>query len=119
MIPRQKLSVNKKVDFTEAGFTPQSERTNSKIELAQEDILEPEIIEPFDNHNDTFIDKNPVQVFPSMYHQKKTQEQDYQEMLIVRHALDFDERQFRDHYIRTESEIILKMRSKHQRHYHF
>ena len=31
-------------------------------------------------------------------------------MLIVRQALDFDERDFRDNYIRTESEIILKMR---------
>lgn len=110
MIPRQKLAVNKKVDFSDAGFTPQSERS-SKIELVPDDALEPEIIEPFGNENDTFIDKNPVQVFPSMYHQKKIQEQDYQEMLIVRQALDFDERQFRDGYIRTESEIILKMRS--------
>ena len=31
-------------------------------------------------------------------------------MLIVRQTIDFDERAFRDSYIRTESEIILKIR---------
>jgi hypothetical protein len=105
MIPRQKLSAYKKIDFSanEPG-TPQSE-SSSKIELLDDSPLEPEIIEPFNN-------ESPIQTFPSMHHhQKKTQEQDYQEMLIVRQSLDFDERQFRDSYIKSESEIILKMRS--------
>ena len=105
MIPRKKLSAYKKVDFSaNEPATPQSE-LSSKIELLDDSPLEPEIIEPFG-------DDSPVQAFPSKYHQKKSQEQDYQEMLIVRQSLDFDERQFRDSYIKTESEIILKMRSK-------
>ncbi len=106
MIPRQKLSAYKKIDFsTNEPATPKSE-LNSKVELLDDSPLEPEIIEPFENH------ESSVQPFPSMYHQKKTQEQDYQEMLIVRQSLDFDERLFRDSYIKSESEIILKMRSK-------
>lgn len=105
MIPRQKLSAYKKIDFSgnEPNLTPKSEMT-SKIELLDDSPLEPEIIEPFSN-------ESPNQPFHNKYHQKKTKEQDYQEMLIVRQALDFDERQFRDTYIKSESEIILKMRS--------
>lgn len=112
MIPRQKLSAYKKIDFSPdnsmpSNLTPKSE-AHSKIELLDDSSpLEPEIIEPH-LANEPSVQ---AQAFPSGYHQKKTQEQDYQEMLIVRQALDFDERQFRDSYIKSESEIILKMRS--------
>lgn len=126
VLPKQKLSINKKIDF--------STEVNSEIEgreismnqeeyeiddeaidftTLEESYLQPVVQEPtavpsnFSYENSTNNNSNFHQ---NVFNQKKTQEKDYQEMLIVRQALDFDERAFRDSYIRTESEIILKMR---------
>jgi hypothetical protein len=128
VLPKQKLSINKKIDFSNEGNV-EIERNEISInhgeyELEDETIdfttleesyLQPVVQEPttttiqpnFSYENST---NNNSSFHQNVFNQKKTQEKDYQEMLIVRQEVDFDERAFRDSYIRTESEIILKMR---------
>lgn len=121
VLPKQKLDVNKKIDFSEIGAgveIHEFENENEEIDFTTIDDqeLQPYIQEPqtdFNNNNNTnatFLNQSSSMNQSNVFNQKKTQEKDYQEMLIVRQALDFDERDFRDNYIRTESEIILKMR---------
>lgn len=123
VLPKQKLSINKKIDFSAEGnveiegFENQGEYEidDETIDFTtlEESYLQPVVQEPttipsnFSYENNTNNNSNFHQ---NVFNQKKSQEKDYQEMLIVRQALDFDERAFRDSYIRTESEIILKMR---------
>ena len=125
ILPRQKLSINKKIDFSAKSdiMTTSNEQDNT-FDAYDDDILvedetidytegivQPTIHEPSYTSYAT-SNGNDTSSFPqqTVFNQKKSQEKDYQEMLIVRQALDFDERAFRDSYIRTESEIILKMR---------
>lgn len=132
VLPRQKLSIGKKINFIEQfegeviSTTTDSIVDDYEIEdgtidytaLDENNFLQPTVHEPsstssFNTNTTNFqsTDNNSSSnAFPNVFNQKKTQEKDYQEMLIVRQALDFDERAFRDSYIRTESEIILKMR---------
>lgn len=132
VLPKQKLSINKKIDLTtsEEPEIDENEETVSKTEMEEyemedetidfttldESYLQPTVIvnEPTTNINLAYekhpSSNNNQNFHQSVFNQKKTQEKDYQEMLIVRQSLDFDERAFRDSYIRTESEIILKMR---------
>lgn len=130
VLPKQKLSFNKKVDFSQPADNLEDESSGNNdhhhhqpiedefddalVEYVTTDemsYLQPIIQEPMSisymqsDQNNTFQGNSN-----NLFNQKKTQEKDYQEMLIVRQALDFDERAFRDSYIRTESEIILKMR---------
>lgn len=123
VLPKQKLSINKKIDFsndgnenaTDQGIQEDYEIDDETIDFTtlEESYLQPIVQEPttipqnfsYDNGSN-----NNPNFHQNVFNQKKTQEKDYQEMLIVRQALDFDERAFRDSYIRTESEIILKMR---------
>ena len=114
IVPRQTLSVNQKIDF--------SEQSESMTVTNGQEID----YDPYDVVDETidFTEAGAMQTTtihePSSYpypgqqnvfnNQKKAQEKDYQEMLIVRQTIDFDERAFRDSYIRTESEIILKIR---------
>lgn len=123
VLPKQKLSINKKIDFSAEGNVEIEVRENQEeyeiddetidFTTLEESYLQPVVQEPttiptnFSYENNTNNNSNFHQ---NVFNQKKTQEKDYQEMLIVRQALDFDERAFRDSYIRTESEIILKMR---------
>lgn len=125
VLPRQTLSVNKKIDFSDRSesMTTSNEPeiefdayddeilVEGEMEYALEPIHQPTIHEP-SYPSYTTPNGNDTTSFPqqTVFNQKKSQEKDYQEMLIVRQALDFDERAFRDSYIRTESEIILKMR---------
>ena len=125
VLPKQKLSVNKKIDFSsQSGSINTSNEVEKEFNEFDDDILveeetidftegtiQPTIHEPCYTSYTT-PNGNDAPSFPqqNVFNQKKSQEKDYQEMLIVRQALDFDERAFRDSYIRTESEIILKMR---------
>lgn len=127
VLPKQKLSFNKKIDFNQ---NQPLEKNESEVESGQhteEDYeLDESLVEYVSMEEATYL--HPIIQEPAssympndqnnafqgnnthLFNQKKSQEKDYQEMLIVRQALDFDERAFRDSYIRTESEIILKMR---------
>lgn len=125
VLPRQKLSVNKKIDFSDQSESmttsndPEIEYDACDDEILVEggmeyalESIQSTIHEPSYTTSYTTPNGNDSSSFPqqTVFNQKKSQEKDYQEMLIVRQALDFDERAFRDSYIRTESEIILKMR---------
>lgn len=129
ILPKQKLSVNKKIDFGHdngegrdvgaqiAEYEMDDENANIDYGALEEEYhLEPTTIihEGHNNtgNNNSYYDHSTssAPLNANVFNQKKTQEKDYQEMLIVRQSLDFDERAFRDSYIRTESEIILKMR---------
>lgn len=125
VLPRQRLSVNKKINFSEHSETmTTSDEPEIEFDAYDDEILveegveyalepiKPTIHEPTSYSSYTAPTGNDPPQFPqqNVFNQKKSQEKDYQEMLIVRQALDFDERAFRDSYIRTESEIILKMR---------
>lgn len=124
ILQKKKLSINKKIDFSEDSedFRNSKGEENVQYEMIEDDEIDYTSLE----ETCTYTIQEPINTngsagnngFPShssnngnnVFNQKKTQEKDYQEMLIVRQALDFDERAFRDSYIRTESEIILKMR---------
>lgn len=135
IVPKQKLTINKKIDFShDSEDVKDSGPQIAEYEMGEDETgiddyalledeyqLEPTTIihEGYSNNNNstnsnnnTYYEhastSNPLNA--NVFNQKKTQEKDYQEMLIVRQSLDFDERAFRDSYIRTESEIILKMR---------
>ena len=135
VLPRQKLSIGKKINFIEQQFEGEviSTTTDSIVDdyeiedgtidytaLDENNFIQPIVHEPSSTSTSSFNtnatnfqsteNNSSSNAFPNVFNQKKTQEKDYQEMLIVRQALDFDERAFRDSYIRTESEIILKMR---------
>lgn len=114
IVPRQTLSVNQKIDFSEQSesitvtngqeidYDPYDE-VDETIDFTEAGAMQPTTIHdpssyPYPGQQNVFNN------------QKKAQEKDYQEMLIVRQTIDFDERAFRDSYIRTESEIILKIR---------
>lgn len=134
VLPKQKLSFNKKIDFSseepvetdENSIIHDSHHSHGVQEYEMEDeiidftsleesYLQPTVQEPSATSATSTMSSNnfpyePASGHQNLFNQKKTQEKDYQEMLIVRQSLDFDERAFRDSYIRTESEIILKMR---------
>lgn len=139
VLPRQRLSTNKKLDFSPPD-TSERFKTSEDLFDVEDDTIDFSTLDDGDempsaaattttnisNSNQPLIihestpgggsanNNNNNSHFPTkntnMFNQKKSQEKDYQEMLIVRQSLDFDERSFRDSYIRTESEIILKMR---------
>ena len=130
ILQKKKLSVNKKIDFSDASEEVLATKTIGQVQpddyemLEDEDAIDFSTLEESCNYvqptiqepsNVSFYNNESTgNAFPqnnsNVFNQKKTQEKDYQEMLIVKQALDFDERAFRDSYIRTESEIILKMR---------
>ena len=131
VLPKQKLSINKRIDFSTGGnvemeiegnensinhgIQEEYEIDDEAIDFTtlEESYLQPIVQEPTSippNLSYENATNNNSNFHQNVFNQKKTQEKDYQEMLIVRQALDFDERAFRDSYIRTESEIILKMR---------
>lgn len=125
VLQKQKLSFNKKIDFSDKNLDSINEDGEHNNEFdGYDDVLvadetmdftmesnQPTIYEPtYASYPTASGNENPSFPQQNVFNQKKSQEKDYQEMLIVRQALDFDERAFRDSYIRTESEIILKMR---------
>lgn len=134
ILPKKKLSVNKKIDFSEDSEVIEHQEQHNDDQVDDYEMIEDETLSALENSYNYIQQPNTIQEpsgtyynnnsnetsagnngFPqnngnNVFNQKKTQEKDYQEMLIVRQALDFDERAFRDSYIRTESEIILKMR---------
>ena len=120
ILPKQKLSINKKIDFKTEEISNSVDQEEFEIDdeaidysNLEESCLQPIVQEPTtipSNYSYDNTNNNSSNFHQNVFTQKKAQEKDYQEMLIVRQALDFDERAFRDSYIRTESEIILKMR---------
>lgn len=131
MFSRSKLTISQKIDFSASPaslnndnvkptiITPNDE-FNDDGDLSVDDLEylndaaslttahhpEPQIYNPPSNHAQS------VQIaYPSVAKRaRKSKEANYQEMLIVRNSLDFDESLFREDYARCESELILKMR---------